>query len=140
MVIPTIFYLIISLIMGIFFIIVGCSAVNDYIRNPGKKVSLISVIFPFILGIIGIMGAIYGFISILLLITFIIFIIFYSYSLYVSIKYPEKQEEYMEKWEKHREIYKKPPLYNYLRIFQYIMLACAIFCGIFILVVVLFDI
>ena len=82
MVIPVIFYLIISLIMGIFFIIVGCSAANNYIRNPEKKGSLISVIFPFILGIIGIMGVIYGFISFLLVIAFIIFIIGHSYFKY----------------------------------------------------------
>jgi hypothetical protein len=68
--------------MGIFFIIVGCSAVNQYIKN--REGTLISIIFPFILGVIGIMGVIYGFISFLLVIAFIIFITVSGYSKYIS--------------------------------------------------------
>jgi hypothetical protein len=141
MVIPAIFYLIISLIMGIFFIIVGCLAVNQYIRN--REGTLISIIFPFILGIIGIMGAIYGFISFLLVIAFVIFIIFSGYSKYISYKHPEikkNREEYLEKLEKHREMYKKTSFYKFMRVSRYIMLACIIFLTVFILIVVLFNI
>ncbi len=140
MVIPGIFYLILSLIMGIFFIIVGCLAVKDYIRNSGKNVSLISLVFSFILGIVGIMGAIYGFFSFLVLFGFISYIIFLCSSRYISIKYPRKQEEYQEQWEIRREMYKNSPQYKYIKIARYIMLACAIFLTAFIIIVVLFNI
>ena len=143
MVIPVIFYLIISLIMGIFFIIVGCLVVNDYIKNSERKVSWISIIFPFILGIIGIMGAIYGFISFLLVIAFVIYIIFFGYSKYISNKDPEikeNREEYLEKLEKHREMYKKTSAYRFMRILRYIMLGCTVLLGVFILIVIIFNI
>ena len=139
--IGAIFSLIISLIMGIFFIIVGCLAVNQYIRN--REGTLISIIFPFILGIIGIYCAIWGYISLLLVIAFVTYIVIYSCSKYISYKHPEikeNREEYLEKLEKHREMYKKTSAYKFMRISRYIMLGCAVFLGTFILIVVVFNI
>ncbi|WP_218105040.1 hypothetical protein [Methanobacterium sp. A39] len=79
----------------------------------------------------------------MLLIAFIVYIIGYSYFKYTSNKHPEikkNREEYLEKLEKHREMYKKASFYKFMRISSYIMLGCIVFLGAFIIIVVVFDI
>ncbi|MCE7698226.1 MAG: hypothetical protein K8E24_005115 [Methanobacterium paludis] len=130
--IGAIFYLII----GIFFIIFSILAINHYRLHPEKEGALISTLIPFILGMLLIIGIITGHIELIILSFFIIFIIILIYPTYNSIKYPEMKK----KREKAQEVYKKHPLYKLLRICRYILLACATFLGIFVLIVVLFNI
>ena len=124
------------LIIGIFFIILGILIINHYRLHPEKEGALISILIPFILGIIGIISAITGYIWLIILSSFIIGIIHHIYSKYISIKYPEMKK----KQDKSREIAKKHPLYKFVRISRYILLAVAIFFSIFILIIVLFNI
>jgi multisubunit Na+/H+ antiporter MnhG subunit len=133
-----------SLIMGILFMILGILAVNHYRLHPEKEKALISALFPFILGIIFITCTIAGYIWIIVLLLLIISIISHIYSRYTSIKYPEMKKKQEDSREKTLEIYKKHPIrYRLLRISRYmvyIMLACAVFLGVFIVGVVLFNI
>ena len=126
------------LILGIFFIIFSILVYNHFRHHPKKVGSMIFVLFPFILGIIFIIGAITGHIGLVLLLSFVIFIVINIYSKYVSFKYPEIKKNR----EKNMEIFKKHPhpLFKFLRIVRYILLACAIFLGIFVIIVVLFNI
>lgn len=79
------------------------------------------------------MGAITGYIGLTgLLLVIIVMIV----SIYYKRKYPEMER----KREEDMEIYKKHPLYKFLRISRYVMIACAVFLGVFIAVVVLFNI
>jgi hypothetical protein len=127
---------IIFLIMGIFFIIFSALIINHYRLHPEKEGVLISTLVPFTLGIILVIGAITGYIKLIILLLFIIPIICHIYSKYTSIKYPEMKK----KKEKAKEIYKKYPFYKFLRIVRYILLGCATLIGIFILIIVLFNI
>ena len=131
---------IILLIPGILFIILGILLVNHYRLHPERERSLISILFPFFLGILFITGTITGYGWLIGLSLIIISIISYIYSKYISIKNPEMKKKQEEALEKSRETLKKHPLYKIQRILTYIMLACAVFLGAFILIVVLFDI
>lgn len=119
-----------SLIMGIFFIILGILIINSHRLHPEEELTLISILFPFILGIIGIMGAITSYIG---LTGLLVFIIVMSFSIYFKRKYPE----IMKNQKKFQEIYKKQPLYKFSR---YILLGWGIFLGAFILILVLFNV
>lgn len=124
------------LIIGIFSIIFSIIVYNHYRLYPEKEGALVFTLFPFILGIIFIIGAITGYFSPIILSLFIISIMCYIYSKYTSIKHPEMKKAR----EKNMEIYKKHPLYKMFRIARYIMLGCAILLGIFVSIVVLFNI
>jgi len=127
---------IILLINGIFFIILGILAINHYRLHPEKEVTLIYILFPFILGIIFITGAIMGYSWFIALSLIIISFISPIHSKYTSIKHPEIKKQREES----REVYKKTSIYKFMRISRYILLVWGIFLGIFILIVVLFNI
>ncbi len=131
---------IILLIPGILFIILGILLVNHYILHPERERNLTNILFPFILGIIFITSVITGYGLIILLFLIIISIITYIYSKYASIKHPEMKKQQDEYKKKSREMYRKHPFYKILRICKYIILACAVFFGLFLVVVVLFNI
>ena len=90
-----------SLIMGIFFIILGCLAINHYIKNPEEEGVLISV-FPFLFGILCIICVITGYSGLMGLLLLIITSIFYIYS---KRKYPEvmKNQEVKEFQRAHKK-------------------------------------
>ena len=131
---------IIVLMQGIFFIILGILLVNHYRLHPERKRDLTLILFPFLLGIIFIIGVIVGYGLIIPVSLFIIFIIIYICSKYTSIKHPEIKKQQDEYRKKSREMRKKHPLYKFLRIIQYIGLACVVFLIVFIVVVALFNI
>jgi hypothetical protein len=126
------------LILGIFFIIFSILVYNHFRHHPKQVGSMTSVLFPFILGIIIILGAITGHLVLVISASFVIFIVINIYSKYVSIKYPEIKKNR----EKNMEIFKKHPhpIFKILRIARYIILGCAIFLSIFVIIIVLFNI
>lgn len=124
------------LIPGIFFIIFSIFVYNHYRLHPEKERSIISILFPLITGIIFSISAITGYIGLIILFLFISTITSYIYSKYTLNKHPEMKKNR----EKYMEIYKKRPIYKFLRIASYITLTCAIFLGVFVLIIVLFNI
>ncbi len=130
--IDTIFFL----IPGIFFIILSIFIYNHYRLHPEKERSMIAILFPFIVGIIFITSAITGYFGFIILFLFISTITSYIYSKYTLNKNPEMKKNR----EKYMEIYKKRPIYKFLRITSYMILICAIILGVFVLIIVLFNI
>ena len=126
------------LILGIFFIIFSILVYNHFKHHPKKVGYVILVLFLFILGIISIIGAITGHIGLVILLSFVMLIVINIYSKYVSIKYPEIKKNR----EKNMEIFKKHPhpLFKLLRFVRYVLLGCAIFLCVFVLIVVVFNI
>lgn len=131
---------IILLIPGILFVILSILIINHYRLHPERKRDLKIILFPFLLGIIFITGVITGYGLIIPLSLLIISIISYIHSKYTSIKHPEIKKQQEEYRKKSREMYKKHPLYKILRITKYIWLVCAVLLGVFLLVVVLFNV
>lgn len=118
-----------SLILGILNIIWGILGINKFKRDPNRSLILL---VPFIYAFIFIMGAISGDIWFTVLSLIILSILF---RIYTSIN-PEMKKKQDKSW----EIAKKHPLYKFVRIVRYILLAVAIFFSIFILIIVLFNI
>lgn len=131
---------IILLIPGILFIILGILLVNHYRLHPERERSLTNILFPFLLGIIFITTVITGYGLIIPLFLLIISIIVGIHSKYTSIKHLEIKKEQDEYKKKSREMHKKHPFYKILRICKYIWLVCAVLLGVFLLVVVLFNV
>ena len=120
------------LIIGVLLIIFSILILNHFRLHPEKEGAVISFLTPFILGILWIISAITDYLGWIILSIFIFCIVMIIYSRY--------NPEMRKRREKNKEILKNYPIYKFLRIAQYFVVACAIIVTFLVLVIVLFNV
>lgn len=130
---------IVFLIIGIFLIIFSILILNHYRLHPKKGSNLLFFEF-FVLGIIVFLGALTDNLGLMWLLIIIVTTILGLYARICKIHILNKNPELKKKLEIQREIFKNHPIYKLMKISQYLLLACATTLGVFVLIVVLFNV
>lgn len=132
------FEAIVFLIIGIFLIIFSILIFNHYRLHP-KKGSNFLFFETFVIGIIVFLGALTDNLGLMWFLIIIITTVMWIYSRIYKRQFLNKNPEIKKKLEIQREIFKNHPVYKLMKILQYLVLAFATTLGVFVLVVVLFN-